>query len=218
MAIWAIVPVKPLRRGKSRLAEVLTEQERTALNKNLLVHTLETLAGIQDLTEVLVISRDQKTLAIARSIGVRTLLEDGAQELNLALTRATVFATTYGARQILILPADLPQLAEEDVLTMLDKGRMPSSMIIAPDHRQQGTNGLLLNPAGSITYHFGEGSFQKHLAEAESKQFTSHICQLPALARDVDLPEDLSFLTGEAAQWFQPWEFEEEVVAEGKQD
>ncbi len=29
MALWAIVPVKPLRRGKSRLAKVLTQDERT---------------------------------------------------------------------------------------------------------------------------------------------------------------------------------------------
>ena len=29
MSLWALVPVKPLRRGKSRLKEVLTEKERT---------------------------------------------------------------------------------------------------------------------------------------------------------------------------------------------
>ena len=41
MTLWAIVPVKPLRRGKSRLAGTLTEDERTALNQELLEHTLK---------------------------------------------------------------------------------------------------------------------------------------------------------------------------------
>lgn len=36
MSIWAILPVKPLRRGKSRLAGALTEEERAALNEELL--------------------------------------------------------------------------------------------------------------------------------------------------------------------------------------
>ena len=39
MTIWAIVPVKPLRRGKSRLAGALSEDERTHLNQLLLEHT-----------------------------------------------------------------------------------------------------------------------------------------------------------------------------------
>ena len=48
MTIWAIVPVKPLRRGKSRLAEMLSEDERAELNSRLLTHTLETLKNTPD--------------------------------------------------------------------------------------------------------------------------------------------------------------------------
>ena len=36
MGIWAILPVKPLRRGKSRLASVMDELQRTTLNECLL--------------------------------------------------------------------------------------------------------------------------------------------------------------------------------------
>jgi 2-phospho-L-lactate guanylyltransferase (CobY/MobA/RfbA family) len=39
MTLWAIVPVKPLRRGKSRLADVLSQDERTNLNRHLLENT-----------------------------------------------------------------------------------------------------------------------------------------------------------------------------------
>ena len=40
MSLWAIVPVKPLRRGKSRLAGALTEEERATLNQELLQRKL----------------------------------------------------------------------------------------------------------------------------------------------------------------------------------
>ncbi|MEN9564010.1 MAG: 2-phospho-L-lactate guanylyltransferase, partial [Chloroflexota bacterium] len=65
MTLWAIVPVKPLRRGKSRLAGTLTEEERAALNQELLERTLKTLSGLKELDKVLVVSRDQHALTIA---------------------------------------------------------------------------------------------------------------------------------------------------------
>jgi 2-phospho-L-lactate guanylyltransferase (CobY/MobA/RfbA family) len=46
MTLWAIVPVKPLRRGKSRLADVLTSEERTDLNRHLLENTIDTLKSL----------------------------------------------------------------------------------------------------------------------------------------------------------------------------
>ena len=69
MTFWAIVPVKPLRRGKSRLAGILTEDERTDLNRALLQHTLQVLSELREVDEVLVVSRDPQVLTIARSSG-----------------------------------------------------------------------------------------------------------------------------------------------------
>jgi len=117
MTLWAIVPVKPLRRGKSRLAGALSEEERTELNRNLLQNTLKTLSGLKELEEVLVISRDPAALTIARNYGARTVREDGQPELNTALKRATVIAQVYATRGVLVLPADLPLISREDVLT-----------------------------------------------------------------------------------------------------
>ena len=67
MTIWAIVPVKPLRRGKSRLAGTLTEDERAELNRTLLQHTLRTLSDLKEVEEVLVVSRDPQALTLARN-------------------------------------------------------------------------------------------------------------------------------------------------------
>ena len=84
MTLWAIVPVKPLRRGKSRLADVLSLNERTDLNRHLLENTLDTLKDIPEIEHVLVVSRDSEALAMARETGERHL--EAALENNLADT------------------------------------------------------------------------------------------------------------------------------------
>jgi len=195
MALWAIVPVKPLRRGKSRLAGVLNPDERAALNKRLLTHTIETLSTISEIEQVLVISRDQAALSIARSHGARTVQENGAPKLNTALARATVVAKNYATRGVLIIPADLPLLTPEDIHTLIDKGNDPPVVAVAPDHRREGTNALLISPVGLIEYEFGPGSFQRHCERALSAGAKLEICELPSLALDMDLPEDLELVS-----------------------
>jgi 2-phospho-L-lactate/phosphoenolpyruvate guanylyltransferase len=195
MTLWAIVPVKPLRHGKSRLAEVLTPDERMDLNRRLLAHTLDTLTAIPEIEHVLVVSRDPAALALAREYGARTVQESGAPQLNVALTRATIVARNYSTEGVLIVPADLPLLTPEDVHLMLDRATRPPVVVVAPDHRREGTNALLVCPAGLIEYEYGPGSFQRHCARALQAGARLEICELPSLALDMDLPEDLELVS-----------------------
>jgi 2-phospho-L-lactate guanylyltransferase len=199
MALWAIVPVKPLRYGKSRLASVLTQDERAALNTRLLTHTVDTLRSIPEIDQVLVISRDPAALALARDHGARTVQENGAPELNRALARATVIAKSYILRGVLIVPADLPLLTAEDVRAMMERAKDPPVVVVAPDRHRQGTNALLISPVGLIGYDFGPGSFQRHCERALQIGARLEICELPSLALDVDLPEDLDIVEVELA-------------------
>jgi 2-phospho-L-lactate guanylyltransferase len=194
MTLWAIVPVKPLRRGKSRLAGILSEDERTELNRSLLQNTLKTFADIREVEEVLVISRDPQALAIARQFGARTVREDGQPELNTALKRATVVAQVYATRGVLVLPADLPLVTREDVLTLIEHAGEPPSVVIAPDRHGTGTNALLISPTGLIEYDFGENSFERHCQQARTAGARLEIVNLPTLGLDLDLPEDLELV------------------------
>ena len=194
MTLWAIVPVKPLGRGKSRLASVLSQQERAELNRHLLAHTVDTLRELPEIEQVLVVSRDPAALALARDHGARTVQENGAPHLNIALARATILAKNYITRGILIVPADLPLITPEDVRAMLDRAKYPPVVVVAPDRHHQGTNALLVCPAGLIEYEFGPGSFQRHCALARHAGARLEICELPSLALDVDFPEDLDII------------------------
>jgi 2-phospho-L-lactate guanylyltransferase len=194
MTLWAIVPVKPLRRGKSRLAGTLSEDERTDLNRKLLEHTLNTLSNLRELEEVLVISRDPHALTVARNCGARTVLEDGQPELNTALKRATVIAQVYATRGVLVLPADLPLITREDVITLIDHASDPPVVVIAPDRHGKGTNALLMSPSGLIEYDFGVNSFQRHCQRVNATGARLEIVDLPNLGLDLDIPEDLELV------------------------
>jgi 2-phospho-L-lactate/phosphoenolpyruvate guanylyltransferase len=197
MTLWAIVPVKPLRVGKSRLSGVLSQDERADLNRRLLAHTLETLAAIPEIEQVLVISRDPAALSLAREHGARTVQENGAPKLNIALARATVVVKNYNIRGILIVPADLPLLTPQDVQAMLERAKDPPVVVVAPDRRRQGTNALLVCPVGLIEYEFGPNSFPRHCQLAVEAGARLEVVDLPSLALDMDLPEDLDQVSQE---------------------
>ena len=69
-------------------------------------------------------------------------------------------------------------------------------MVIAPDRRQDGTNGLFVNPAGLIEYGYGPGSFQRHSERATQAGARLEIINSPNISLDLDLPEDLEAIGG----------------------
>lgn len=195
MTIWAIVPVKPLRRGKSRLADTLNEDERAELNSQLLKHTLETLKETPKVEAILVVSRDPKALAIAHDYGARTIREDGTPDLNTALKRATAVAKMYTTNGVLILPADLPLITKEDIEKLINETKdRQRVVVITPDRHKNGTNALLVSPAGIIEYDYGERSFDRHCERALEAGAYLAICELPSIELDLDLPEDLALV------------------------
>jgi len=196
MTLWAIVPVKPLRHGKSRLAGTLTDDQRTELNRALLQHTLETLSELKEVDGVLVVSRDPHALTIARSHGARTVQENGQPQLNTALKRATVVAQVYATRGVLVLPADLPLISTDDILELIKRAGEPPVVVIAPDRHGKGTNALLISPLGLIEYDFGENSFQRHCERAKNAGARLEVVELPSLGLDLDIPEDFELIKG----------------------
>jgi 2-phospho-L-lactate guanylyltransferase len=194
VTVWAIVPVKPLRRSKSRLSPVLSDDERAALSQDMLLRTLDVLAKVPKLEHTLVVSRDPKALALAREHGARTVMERGTPELNRALIRATVVAKGYGVSAVLILPADLPLISQADVEQLISLAADPPVVVVAPDRHGTGTNALLSAPPGLIEYDFGPDSYIRHKERAAAAGARLEVCQLASFELDVDDPEDLQLM------------------------
>jgi 2-phospho-L-lactate/phosphoenolpyruvate guanylyltransferase len=191
MSVWAIIPVKPLNRAKSRLAGVLTPDQRAELAETLFRRVLEVVRAVPQIAGTLVISRDTRALAIARDAKVHTVQESGAPELNNALMRATQVVGGWRGGAVLILPADLPLVTPEDLRDMIRLGNVDRSVIIATDRTQNGTNAMLVRPPGLIPYTYGEGSFRRHMEAAELVGANVQVYHSERLMLDIDMPEDL---------------------------
>jgi 2-phospho-L-lactate guanylyltransferase len=191
MSVWAIIPVKPLARAKSRLATVLSPEQRVELAENLLRHVIATVRSVPEIAGALVISRDTKALAIAREVGAHTVQESGTPELNNALMRATSVVGGWRSAAVLILPADLPLVNGDDVRGLLDLGQDDNTVVIATDDHEDGTNAMLIRPPGLIPYAYGAGSFHRHILLAREAGATVQVYQSERLALDIDVPSDL---------------------------
>lgn len=209
MTTWAIIPVKPLRYGKSRLAHILTPDQRAKLTTDMLSRTLQVLRDVPAIYRTLVISRDPAALKVARQYEAYTYGEGDKQDLNVALTRAAHIAAAREATGILVLPADLPLITPEDVEMMLagvapspgsaphsdySNGatgfRRPRTVALCPDQNNDGTNALYVSPPLGFAFQYGPGSYERHLQEAKRLGMHSRIVHAPGLKFDLDTEED----------------------------
>ena len=194
MTTWGILPVKPLRLGKSRLREVLDEKQRFKLNQELLENSLKVLTAVPEIERVLVISRDDQVLAIARDFAAHTLLEGESPGLNTALNKASRLVRSFAVQSVLVVPADLPFINIADLQELLRLAVHPPVVAIAPDRHRRGTNALVVNPLGALRYAFGRDSFNIHCREALFSEVRLEVAELPRLAVDLDTPDDLNYL------------------------
>ena len=191
MNLFAVVPVKPLATGKSRLAGVLSEAERVRLNRRFLDHVLAVTGETPGAARTIVVSRDSAVLALAAERGAHAVEEPGERGLNAALHAARAAAVLQGAEALLVVPTDLPLLRAADIDAMAGQleSRRPT-MLIAPDRAGTGTNALLLAPPGALDFAFGPDSLAAHLAAARDAGLASSVVHLGNLSFDVDTPED----------------------------
>jgi len=192
MGVWVIIPVKPLNRAKSRLSGVLTPEQRYHLAETMLRHVLSVVQTVPQVLGTLVISRDNKVLSIAREYNAHTVQESGTPELNTALMRATQVIARWKGSAVLILPADLPLIAGEDVAAIIEmSGRAPQSVVIATDQHEDGTNALFVRPPGLVEYAYGAGSYKRHKQIAQDAGADMKIYHSERLLLDIDVPADL---------------------------
>lgn len=197
MGIVALIPVKSLDHGKSRLAESLDLAHRIQLTEETLRRLLHVLRGERRITRIVVVTSDARVVAWLSGRGADVVIESGSG-LNEALTEAR--ADIGACEALLVLPADVAAVSPHDVAGLLDAAQSMHGdcVVIAPDRHGHGTNALLLRPPGVIDFAFGANSRQLHTdaarrVEAHVREFFSD-----SLALDLDLPEDVELYS---RQW-----------------
>jgi 2-phospho-L-lactate/phosphoenolpyruvate guanylyltransferase len=189
--IFAIIPVKPLAAGKSRLVGALSDRDRLALNRFLFDRTLATAAEYPGTTRTIVVSRSEELLETARARGMVAVRESAEADLNAALATATESALALDAGGVFILPVDLPLAGPERLRAIIEEQSGPV-LVLVPDRHGSGTNLLYQVPVRLRAYRFGPRSIDGHRESAAMAGLRVRICRDAALALDIDARDDLT--------------------------
>ena len=206
--IVAIVPVRSLRDGKTRLAPVLGPEARKALLRRTAACVVEAARVSGVVETVLVVSPEPEVQAWASGLGrgiVALLQPDHLPGLNGAIDAGRQWAQNASADAVLSLFADLPLLTADDVRRM---ATYAEPVVLGADRRGEGTNALLLRLSGPGTdfrFAFGEGSLARHQDEAVRLGLNAAVYEAPGIGFDLDTPEDWAdYLEGQGLVAISP--------------
>jgi 2-phospho-L-lactate guanylyltransferase len=137
--------------------------------------------------ETWAVSPDETVLEVAANRGVHVIPED-RPSLSAAIQQVDEEAESQLADALAVLPADVALLSPEALTSAL---RTLGSVVLAPSDDEAGTNLLIRRPPRSIPARFGRDSFRRHLQEAAEAGLPTAVVEVPELAFDLDLPDDI---------------------------
>ena len=193
--IVAVIPVRSLRHGKTRLSPVLSHAEREALLRGIAGRVVAAAVDSGLIETVLVVSPETETLAWAAGLGRAVVAAPQPEHrlgLNGAIEAGRAWAMDRGASAVISLFADLPVIVPDDIRGLAAR---TEAVVLGPDRHGAGTNALLLRLAGrgsEFRFAFGDGSLARHLEEARRLGLTAASHESPGIAFDLDTPEDWS--------------------------
>jgi 2-phospho-L-lactate/phosphoenolpyruvate guanylyltransferase len=202
-SVVAVVPIRSLLDGKTRLASVLDLEARQRLIRRTAAGVIEVARNSDSLATVLVVSPDAETLDWASALGSSVVAlpqPDHWPGLNGAIDAGREWAIAHEAETLLSLFADLPLLAPADIRGITAQ---PQAVVLGADRRHEGTNALLLRLSGSgagFRFAFGAGSLAKHRDEALRLGLESTVYDSPGIGFDLDTPDDWDDLLAERGE------------------
>ena len=195
MTIGAVLPVKDFGQAKQRLAGFLSTVERRLLAEAMAEDVLETLSQVSELSEIIVVTRDERAFELAARHGARVLAEPSNDGQSAAVERAAAALGRAGVESLLQVPGDVPGASADEIAAVLAAhGRASDgapAVTLVPSYDRRGTNCVLCSPPDVLPFAFGHDSFGPHCEAARAQGIAPRIIALPGLGLDIDTPDDL---------------------------
>ena len=191
--VEAIVPVRGLPAGKTRLAAVLSVNQRNRLVRAMLHDVVTALQQATLVSTVTIFSRDAAAAREAERLGT-TFLQQPANLHGLNAAIAYAQQQRRGSPTVLIIPADLPLITPSEIDELVAAAAdAPRAVVIAPA-ADGGTNGLLLRPPAIIEPAYGPDSAKRHEDAARRTDASVSVLRSPHWLLDLDTPEQMGRL------------------------
>lgn len=186
--VIAIIPMKSLSDGKSRLARALTEDQRAEITLGMLRRVLKALGGAS-IDMIWVIGGDDRVKRLSRQNNAICWSELG-KNLNDTLSKAMDEVASRD-KAALYIAGDLPFVKPADIHSLLQASRRLGNVTLAPARRDGGTNAILVPSGVPFRPELGRNSFKKHLTKAAKLATSVAISYSAGLGFDLDIIDDL---------------------------
>jgi len=191
-----IIPVKPLAIAKTRLASVLSPDQRADLVLAMLCDVLKVACSLRE-HNVWVVTSESAAVKLAQQYGAKVITESVVAGYNAAVSTGLSFIDQHYSenRNTAIVPADVPRMTAEDLNRFtVACDSMANKVRLAPAHDGEGTNGVFLSRADLLQPVFGTNSFMRYQEQCRSIDITPDIQVDTSLAFDIDTVLDLKEL------------------------
>ncbi len=192
--VWALVPLKDFESAKTRLAVALGADARRELALAMARDVARALACSRAIARVILVS-DIADLADQIGVpGIACFDTRGARGLNADLSLAAGWAHAQGAARVLIAHADLPRMTAAAIDRFVLKATPSVGVRAAACKHGTGTNLLLAPLPLPLPLVFGRDSLARFGRGAAARGIALEVVRDPAIASDVDEPEDFRSL------------------------
>ena len=186
-----LIPIKEPTRAKTRLANLLTLEERQQLVWAMFEDVCKAIAASKKAQEVFVVTNYQKAAQQARSFGWQVLLEEAQESESASVDWASRLLQEQGFAAVMRLPADLPLVQAEDIDELLSIDLKAPQALLVPSREGTGTNAIIRAPADLFPSRFGPNSLALHQQEALRMGVECLMVNNERIALDIDEPHDI---------------------------
>ena len=190
----ALVPIKRLGAGKSRLAAIVGRGAAERLTRALLADVLDALGQRDEIARVVVVTPDREVAEAARAADAEAFVR-ADPGLNESLDAAAAELARDGAESLLVVLGDVAGVLPGEIGALYEAlaGLGGRGVVLAPSSDGR-TSALLRAPHDVIPSRFGKESAAAHREAARAAGVPIAELPLPSLAVDLDTVADAEAL------------------------
>ena len=192
-----LIPVKDPRFAKTRLAELLSEEERRRLAWAMFEDVSGAIANARRPDRVVMVSSFTPAIERAREMDWDVLIEESQTSESASVDWASRILSERGFDTVMRLPADLPLVRTEDIDELLSIELDSPGALLVPSREGPGTNAIIRTPPALFRSRFGPNSLALHKQEAARVGVECVIVNNARIALDIDEPLDVELLLEE---------------------
>jgi len=199
-----LIPIKDPTHAKTRLAELLSEEERRRLAWAMFEDVSRAVATARKPDRVVMVTSFTPAIERARELGWDVLIEESQISESASVDWASRILSERGVDTVMRLPADLPLVRAEDIDELLSIELDSPGALLVPSREGTGTNAIIRTPPTLFPSRFGPNSLALHEQEAARVGVECVIVDNARIALDIDEPTDVEMVLeeGDGTQTF----------------